>query len=79
VSLISVQRAYTELQNDGIIECHSGKGTFVASGVSKSSLKDALLHRVENEAQNAIQAAKENGVSLDELQELIKTLWSENN
>jgi len=77
VSTLSVQRAYTELQNDGIIESVEGKGNFVAEGLNKSSLKDALLREVEDEAKKIIQIAKQNGVELDELQELIKIFWED--
>jgi len=78
VSTLSVQRAYTELQNDGIIESVEGKGNFVAQGLNKSSLKDAMLREVEDEAKKIIQIAKQNSVELAELQELIKILWEEN-
>jgi len=77
VSTISVQRAYTELQKDGIIECYEGKGSFVAAGVSKSSLKDYLLREVEEKTKRNIKIAKQNGVKLTELQEFIKVFWNE--
>jgi len=77
VSTISIQRAYTELQKDGIIECYEGKGSFIAAGVSKSSLKDYLLREVEEETKRNIKIAKQNGVTLQELQELLKILWDE--
>ena len=78
VSTLSVQRAYTELQNNGIIESVEGKGNFVAEGLNKSSLKDALLREVEDEAKKIIQVAKQNGIELAELQELIKIFWEDN-
>ena len=78
VSTISVQRAYAELQKDGLIKGIDGKGSFVADGVNKSSLKDGLLSQVEENAKQTIQAAKQNGVKRMELQELINTLWEEN-
>jgi len=77
VSTLSVQRAYTELQKDGIIESVEGKGNFVAEGLNKSSLKDALLREVESEAKRIIQIAKQNGVDLSELQEIIKIFWED--
>ena len=77
VSTLSVQRAYTELQHDGIIESVEGKGNFVAEGLNKASLKDALLREVEAEARRIIQIAKENGVELAELQEIINIFWED--
>jgi len=78
VSTLSVQRAYTELQQDGIIESVEGKGNFVAQGLNKSSLRDALLREVEDEAKKIIQIAKQNGVELKELHELLTILWEDN-
>jgi GntR family transcriptional regulator len=78
VSTITIQRAYADLQRDGIIKGIAGKGSFVANGVSKSSLKDGLLSQVEEITKQTIIAAKQNGVKLVELQELINALWEEN-
>jgi len=77
VSTLSVQRAYTELKKDGIIESVEGKGYFVSESLNKSSLKDALLREVEDEAKRIIQIAKQNGVELTELQEIIKIFWED--
>jgi len=78
VSTLSAQRAYTELQNEGIIKGIDGKGSFVAEGVSKPSLKDGLLRGVEVEVNRSIKTAKQNGVDLAEFLELVKVSWSEN-
>ena len=77
VSTLSVQRAYAELQTEGIIESVEGKGNFVAEGLNKSTLRDALLREVEEEAKKIIQIAKQNGIELTELTELIKIFWEE--
>ena len=77
VSTLSVQRAYTELQKDKIIESIEGKGSFVAEELNKSSLRDALMQEVEEEAKRTVRIAKQNGIELVELQELIKILWED--
>jgi len=77
VSTLSVQRAYTELQKEGIIESAEGKGNFVSAGLNKSSLRDALIKEVEEEARRLIQISKQNGISHEELAELLKILWEE--
>ena len=79
VSTLSVQRAYAELQKDGIVESVEGKGNFVAEAVNKSSLKDALLSEVEDELKKTIQLARQNGVGLEELQNLMEILWEVSN
>ena len=78
VSTLSVQRAYMELQKEGIIESAEGKGNFVSANINKSSLKDALIKEVEEEARRVIQIAKQNSIELPELNELIKILWEDN-
>ena len=78
VSTLSVQRAYSELQKEGIIESTEGKGNFVSANLNKSTLKDALIKAVEEEAQRIITIAKQNGIELSELNELITLLWEEN-
>ena len=78
ISTLSVQRAYTELQKEGIIESTEGKGNYVSANLSKSSLKDALIRGVEEEAHRIIQIAKQNGIEMSELIELIQILWEDN-
>lgn len=78
VSTLSVQRAYSELQREGIIESAEGKGNFVSANLSKDSLKDALIKAVEEEAARIIRVAKQNGIQLHELNDLIQILWEEN-
>ena len=78
ISTLSVQRAYSELQKGGIIESTEGKGNFVSANLNKSALKDALIKAVEEEALRIIGIAKQNGIELTELNELITILWGEN-
>jgi GntR family transcriptional regulator len=42
VSLITVRRAYAELERDGLIDCRQGQGTFVAGEIETASRKQAL-------------------------------------
>ena len=77
VSTLSVQRAYGELQKENLIETVEGKGTFVAQSLNKSHLRDALIKETEEEAKKIIQLAKQNGIQLAELQELIKIIWED--
>lgn len=77
VSIISVQRAYDELQKEGIIECVPGKGCFVSTKLDKSFLKDNLLKEVEEAVEKTIITSKNNNVELDEVISLIKLLWED--
>jgi len=40
-------------------------------------LEDGLLYKDEEETKKSIKTAKQNGVDLAELQELIKALWND--
>jgi GntR family transcriptional regulator len=42
VSLITVRRAYADLEAAGLIVCRQGQGTFVAGGVETASRRQAL-------------------------------------
>ena len=77
VSLISVQRAYDELQKEGIVESIQGKGCFISSKVDKSFLKDSLFREVEEVVQNVINISKQNNISLEELITLVKEMWGD--
>jgi len=75
ISIISVQRAYDELQKEGIIESVPGKGCFISAKFDKSFLKDDLFRQVEEIARKVVDVSKHNGISLDELVNLIKVIW----
>ena len=77
VSLISVQRAYDELQKEGIVESIQGKGCFISSKVDKSFLKDSLFREVEEVVQYVINISKQNNISLEELITLVKEMWGD--
>jgi GntR family transcriptional regulator len=42
VSLITVRRAYADLEAAGLIACRQGQGTFVAGGIEAASRRQAL-------------------------------------
>lgn len=76
VSVITVQRAYEELQRDGFIESEVGRGTYVL-GINKEFYQEEQQKRIEKYLQLAIQIAKENVISLDMLEELLRILYRE--
>jgi len=78
ISTLSVQRAYKELQDAGIVESVEGKGSFVADTISYANLRESLIQEVESEAKRLIATSIKNGITLPELQELIALLWTEN-
>jgi len=76
VSVITVQRAYEELQRDGFIETEIGRGTYVLAR-NKEFYKEQQQKRIEEYMQLAIEAAKENAMPLEKLIEILKILYLE--
>lgn len=76
VSVITVQRAYEELQRDGFIETEIGRGTYVLAR-NKEFYKEQQQKRIEEYMQLAIDAAKENAMPLEKLMDILKILYLE--
>ncbi|WP_324823751.1 GntR family transcriptional regulator [Sinanaerobacter sp. ZZT-01] len=75
ISVITTKRAYEELERVGLIETVTGKGSFVAAK-NKETIRDEHRRRSEELLLQAIHAAKESGISLKELSEMLSTLYS---
>lgn len=72
VSVITVKRAYQELESEGVIVTQQGKGSFVASINNLGSrLKE---EEMEEHLQHAIDIARSQGLGPDELIERLKSL-----
>ena len=76
VSVITVQRAYEELQRDGFIETEVGRGTYVLAR-NKEFYKEQQQKKMEEYLQLAIEVAKENAITLEKITEIIKILYLE--
>ncbi len=76
ISLITTKRAYEELERDGFIETVPGKGCFV-SEKNTEFLREEQLRQVEGFLQQAAEAARRCGLSLDELREMLEILYRE--
>lgn len=76
VSVITVQRAYEELQRDGFIETEIGRGTYVLAR-NKEFYKEQQQKQIEEYMQLAIEAAKENAMPLEKLIDILKILYLE--
>jgi GntR family transcriptional regulator len=76
ISVITTKRAYEDLERDGFIETVAGKGCFVA-GRNMDLLREEQLRRAEELLQNAVNVARTSGISLDELVEILKLIYTE--
>lgn len=76
VSVITVQKAYEDLQRDGFIETTVGRGSFVAA-VNKELYQEEQQRRAEEHLQKAAQIAKMSNISLAKLTELLNLFYEE--
>jgi len=70
ISVITVKRAYLELERDGVIVTRQGKGSFVAESAGLST----RLHHEELDAHlsSAAEIGRVLGLSLDELEKRLR-------
>ncbi len=68
VSVITVKRAYLELERSGLIVTQQGKGSFVAQSVDRDHLKEEELERL---LERVVQLAGSMGLSRDALLDLV--------
>lgn len=76
VSVISVQRAYEDLQKDGFIETTVGRGSFVSS-FNKNFVQEEKQREIEEHLQKAVDLGKESGINLSKLIDLLKIFYEE--
>ena len=76
VSVITVQRAYEDLQRDGFIETTVGRGSFV-SAQNKDFYQEEQQKKVEEHLQKAVDISKVSNISLEKLTELLSIFYTE--
>lgn len=76
VSVITVQKAYEDLQRDGFIETTVGRGSFV-SAQNKDFILEEQQKKIEKHLQETIELAKTSGISLEKFLDLVKIFYSE--
>ena len=74
VSIITVKRAYEELENEGFIETVPGKGTYV-SMKNKARLRELQISQLEEQIENIVRMAKSIDMSLEDVQERVKIFY----
>ena len=72
ISIITIRRAYQDLESQGFIKTVHGKGTFVAE-IQKSMKQETMTASVQTEFERAIRNAMDYDYTVDE----IKTVFEE--
>ena len=77
ISVLTVTRAYTELEQEWFVKNVQGRGCFVL-GSGSELMKEQLIRKVENGITEAIKAAKIANLSKEELHHLLDILLEAN-
>lgn len=76
ISVITTKRAYEELEKEGFIETITGKGSFVA-GKDKELIREERYRQIEALLEKACETARMNGMTLEELLDIMTPLYKE--
>lgn len=76
ISILTVQKAYSTLQEDGFIETTAGKGCYV-SAQNQDFYLEEQQKKIEERFSEAIEIARASGISFDKLTELLTILYEE--
>lgn len=76
VSVITVQKAYEDLQRDGFIETTVGRGSFVAAR-NKDFYQEEQQRMAEEHLEAAADIARTSGIPLEKLVELLTMFYQE--
>ena len=76
ISILTVQKAYSTLQEDGFIETTAGKGCYV-SAQNQDFYLEEQQKKIEEKFSEAIEIARVSGITLDKLLNLITLLYEE--
>lgn len=76
ISILTVQKAYTTLQEDGFIETTAGKGCYV-SVQNQDFYLEEQQKKIEERFTEAVDIARTSGINLDKLISLLTLLYQE--
>ncbi len=76
ISILTVQKAYSTLQEDGFIETTAGKGCYV-SAQNQDFYLEEQQKKIEEKFSEAVELARSSGIKLDKLINLLTLLYEE--
>lgn len=76
ISILTVQKAYATLQEDGFIETTAGKGCYV-SAQNRDFYLEEQQKKIEEKFSEAVGIARTSGINLDKLISLLTLLYQE--
>ncbi len=76
ISVITVQKAYEDLQRDGFIETAVGRGSFV-SAQNKDFIQEEQQRKAEECLHEAAEIGRINGIPVEKLIEILTLFYNE--
>ena len=76
VSVITVQRAYEDLQRDGFIETSVGRGSFISAS-NKQFWQEEQQRLAEEHLAKAAEIGRACGISAEKLKEILEMFYEE--
>ncbi len=74
IAIITIKRAYEELEKDHIVFTEAGKGVFVAP-IDQSEIKRSIAEELRSELAKTVNKAKSFGFSDEEIEEMIRSVY----
>jgi len=71
ISMITIKRAYADLENEGYIITRPGLGSYVAN-INKESLRQEKLSEIRKKIEKMLQTAHKFGISTEDIVALLK-------
>lgn len=78
ISVLTVTRAYSELEEEGFVKNVQGRGCYVL-GSGSELIREQLICKIESALTDAINTARTAELDQTELHRLLDILWKENN
>ena len=75
ISVITTMKAYEELEAEGLIKAVQGKG-YIVNPQDTEMIREQHMRLLEHHLQNAIDSSKLAGVSIDEVVNMLKVLYT---
>ncbi len=77
ISVITTKRAYEDLERDGFITTMVGKGSFVKAADTRL-VREERLKEIEDLLARAVSVAATSGIEQNEVEEILRILYAEN-
>ena len=73
ISIITIKRAYADLENEGLIYTRTGMGSFV-SNIDRNKIRDGKLNEIKNEIRRILAAGEKVNILPDDVIKIVNEL-----